>query len=34
MDNAFIHHVENVYKLIEQEAGAKLIYLPPYIHLI
>ena len=30
MDNASIHHVENVYKLIEEQAGAKLIYLPPY----
>ena len=30
MDNASIHHVENLYKLIEFQAGAKLIYLPPY----
>ena len=30
MDNASIHHVENVYKLTEDQAGAKLIYLPPY----
>ena len=30
MDNASIHHVENVYKLIEEQAGAKLIFLPPY----
>ena len=30
MDNASIHHVENVYKLIEEQAGAKLIYLPLY----
>jgi len=27
MDNASIHHVENVYKLIEEQAGAKLILL-------
>ena len=30
MDNASIHHIENMYKLIEEQAGAKLIYLPPY----
>ena len=30
MDNAPIHHVENVCKLIEDQVGAKLIYLPPY----
>ena len=30
MDNASIHHVDNVYELIENQAGAKLIYLPPY----
>ena len=30
MDNSSIHHVENVCKLIEEQAGAKLIYLPPY----
>ena len=30
MDNASIHRVENAYELIENQAGAKLIYLPPY----
>ena len=30
MDNASIHHVEEVKSLIEDQAGARLIYLPPY----
>ena len=30
MDNASIHHVEGIRRLIEDRAGAKLIYLPPY----
>jgi transposase len=30
MDNASIHHVEEVSNLIEGQAGAKLCYLPPY----
>ena len=30
MDNAAIHHVEGVADLIENQAGARLIYLPPY----
>ena len=30
MDNASIHHVEEVSDLIEGQAGAKLCYLPPY----
>ena len=30
MDNASIHHVEGVVDLIENQAGAKLIFLPPY----
>ena len=30
MDNASIHHVEEVRSLIEDQAGAKLCYLPPY----
>ena len=30
MDNASIHHVQNVIDLIEGQAGAKLIFLPPY----
>ena len=30
MDNASIHHVEGVIDLIENQAGAKLIFLPPY----
>lgn len=30
MDNASIHHVEEVTYLIETQAGARLIYLPPY----
>ena len=30
MDNASIHHVDNVRDLIETQANAKLIYLPPY----
>ena len=31
MDNAFsIHHVDEVQDLIENQAGAKLCYLPPY----
>ena len=28
MDNASIYHVDTVYDLIENQAGAKLIYLP------
>ena len=30
MDNASIHHVEEVTDLIEVQAGAKVCYLPPY----
>lgn len=30
MDNASIHHVESVTDLIENQAGAKLMFLPPY----
>ena len=30
MDNASIHHVEAVKDLIENQAGAKQIFLPPY----
>ena len=30
MDNASIHHVDKVQDLIENQAGAKLCYLPPY----
>lgn len=30
MDNASIHHVEGVIDLIENQAGARLIFLPPY----
>lgn len=30
MDNASIHHVEEIANLIETQAGAKLCYLPPY----
>ena len=30
MDNASIHHTEGVADLIENQAGARLIYLPPY----
>ena len=30
MDNASIHHVDEVQDLIENQAGAKLCYLPPY----
>lgn len=30
MDNASIHHVEGVMNLIENQAGARLIFLPPY----
>lgn len=30
MDNASIHHVEGVVDLIEGQAGAKLVFLPPY----
>ena len=30
MDNASIHHVQEVSDLIETQAGAKLLYLPPY----
>ena len=30
MDNASIHHVEEVRDLIEVQAGAKLLFLPPY----
>ena len=31
MDNASIHHVEEVKELIEVQAGAKLLFLPPYL---
>ena len=30
MDNASIHHTEGVADLIENQAGARLVYLPPY----
>lgn len=30
MDNALIHHVENVTDLIENQSGARLLFLPPY----
>ncbi len=30
MDNASIHHTEGVTDLIETQAGARLIFLPPY----
>ena len=30
MDNASVHHTEAVADLIENQAGARLIYLPPY----
>ena len=30
MDNASIHHVEKVIDTVENQAGAKLLYLPPY----
>ena len=30
MDNASIHHVESVRQLIEDQAGARLLFLPPY----
>jgi len=30
MDNASIHHVDNVHDLIKAQASGKLIYLPPY----
>ena len=30
MDNASIHHVDTVTRLIEGQCGAKLCYLPPY----
>ena len=30
MDNASIHHVDEVAELIESQAGAKVCYLPPY----
>ena len=30
MDNASIHHVDEVSNLIETQAGARLCYLPPY----
>lgn len=30
MDNCTIHHDEDIRKLIEDECGAKLVYLPPY----
>ena len=30
MDNASIHHVDEIADLIETQAGAKLRYLPPY----
>ena len=31
MDNASIHHVEEVTDLIETQAGDRLIFLPPYL---
>ena len=30
LDNASIHHVDNVVKLIEDQAGARILFLPPY----
>ena len=30
MDNAFIHHTDGVVDLIENQAGARLVFLPPY----
>ena len=30
MDNATIHHVDEVVDLVERQAGAKLCFLPPY----
>ena len=30
MDNASIHHVDGVRDLIEDQAGARLVFLPPY----
>ena len=30
MDNASIHHVEGVRRIVEDQAGAKLLFLPPY----
>ena len=30
MDNASIHHVEGARQLIEDQAGARLLFLPPY----
>ena len=30
MDNASIHHVDQVVDLIERQAGAKVCFLPPY----
>lgn len=30
MDNASIHHVQEVAELIEVKAGARLLFLPPY----
>ena len=30
MDNASIHHVEEVINLIEIQAGARVLFLPPY----
>ena len=30
MDNASIHHIQGVVDLIENQAGAKLFFLPPY----
>ena len=30
LDNASIHHVQGVIDLIEIQAGAKLVFLPPY----
>lgn len=30
MDNASIHHVQSIVDLIENQAGARLIFLPPY----
>ena len=30
MDNASIHHVEEVSEIIQEEAGAQLLFLPPY----
>lgn len=30
LDNASIHHVEEISEIIEEEAGARLLFLPPY----